>query len=677
VVSPHTIPVETDIEPAHVACVIGAADKAIRSTYAYFADYRGPVFPWDINDKLKSETGKLSIDAFRTVLEHSFQPLSSPRVYKKVFNTPQICMMDAAYASVPFGGSVLIIDPRDSDLKRIGMAVAKHGTTRNITTYVQSSRNIDLPRRVNLMGPHITSRLQHMARTVDSLLDQDDLSGAFSAIIFNVNFAKFLGDRDRGKFLASLRSKLAKSGRIYGSYVDHNAIRDLSKDTTLAASNQVTIYNERPLNGNEGSFITRIGSEDAYEDFILTEEALAAYVLPTERLTILPARVFCRQRPIPATLKGALDHPHIMMIRIAVWETGRSSPLATVTNPDPEFNPLTTPDRFDGAAGKYNVNRGMPFGDVDLFYHHPAHTIITPKADGRESVLWTQEGKTYMMTRRRDLVYEANFHLPDELHLQVELIAAKGSTDILRPQWIVLTDVISWPGGEVGYAARMRGVKALIGGASVITFPPSMPAGMHPTLSRLRADYPTDGYVLNHRSALPGMFRSGRGAARYLKEFYTKEIKGADGLIYEVPFDGVDRPGFPRLRPDRTKPSSDRDLRALQGAWSIDDYVLRVHYLSTMPLNLSYLIEREPRKQRPHYIFNAADLIYLWTPWRDRSIETTIHDRYGPEAVEWFQAELAEAMDRMIRQVAAPYASPEPPQAQAAPVSPPDITNFD
>lgn len=639
-VSIHPVETATDIEPAHVAQVLGRADDAIRTLYGVVCNKEGPIFPSDLTELLRTKTGMIARDAFKQVLEHSFEPTPAPQYYKRVFNAPQIMLINEAIEKMPPHGKMLVAEARESDIRRIIRAV-RDRPAKGVHIYIQTSAQP----KGHVNWPYW---MHPCLQTLDEILRRPEYEHEFDAAFFPYSFARAVGTRDRAAFMCSMRFVLKRNGIIYATYLDHEAVRQQSNKLGTAMNSSVTIYAESPENGVEGSFLTRIGRDRTYEDYVVTQEAIAKFVIPGEELEIKPARVYLDSVRVPDFLRAASEHDHVSMVRILKWRMGdvmHQVPISDVEGHD--FLPagFTTASVYDFET-IYNVNRGVAFSDVDLFYHHPAQTIVTPKADGVEAVVWTEDDTTVYMAKRGDPnVYKANWHLPPKLIVQVELVGS----EVLRPKWVVVTDVTRWPGGEVGYAARMSGLASYLGARSPLTFPPQMAGCFHPNLRGLDPPYPYDGYVLNNRSSLPGMFKSGRGAARYLKHFYTKEVRGEDGYIYEVPLHGVHR-GYPKLRIDRDKPSTAREIDVLSAAWTVSDYEARIHYLCHAPVSLESTIRRAPRAEAPHFEFNIAEKLYLWVPWRNRAIETMVYNLHGAEAVEWMQQDLANAISKMARE---------------------------
>jgi hypothetical protein len=639
-VSIQTRATATNYEPAHVAQVLGSADNEIRTVYDMLRNHVGPIFPKDLNKILETDEGRVAYHAFESVLSDSFEPKVAPRFYREVFNVSEITLLNEAMRSLTIGARMLVVEPRKNDVKRIQCAIRESGKAGQAEVFLQT------PVQVRGQEQYVPG-VKFIYQTLDFMAAKADSKGEFDAIFFPYNLAQKLGEcTNRFSFMSKIKSMLRPGGRIYGLYLDHESVREMANAAITDGVNDITIYSEFPDRAQEGTYLTKIADNKVFEDYVLTMEGLQKLAQPGDNIDVLPAREYFKRATIPKFLQDASRHVHQSMIRIVRWSTiPRRVWIKRVD--DTGFHPTgSTADTLIGYDQIYNVNRGVAFSDEDLFYHIPERLIVTPKADGQEAVLWSDSSGAVSMLKRGDpLVYMAEWTLPPDIILQVEMIG----DDPTKPRWIVLTDVILWPGSGPGYESRMDMARREFScHNSPITMPDYLPGSKHIHFDRLNPPYPFDGYVLNDKEALPGMFAKGRGAARYLKHFYTKEIDD-DGQIYEVPLEG-ERIGFPKLRRDRNRATTASELRALKAAWTVEDYDIRMRVLGVPPISLSRFLTDPPRDEFPHYVFSIAELVYLWTPWRDRSVETGIFKTYGHAGVDMFHRSLSYALGALMRE---------------------------
>jgi len=262
-----------------------------------------------------------------------------------------------------------------------------------------------------------------------------------------------------------------------------------------------------------------------------------------------------------------------------------------------------------------------------LFFVQPDRMFVTPKADGREMIIaWDANGEAHVRLRGESSAFGLPWRGPPNSAIQLEYIANTGGVP-----FYVLADVLKGAASDSGYYSRMMWFRRLQRdyGLDFILFPP---------MYRLDSDYlpiqdkyPSDGFVLNFDYSPPGMFRTGFGAARYLKARYTKEIRHADG-IYEAYIDNdqivCDPYGQPRRRYDKTDPSSNEEIAMLERSWTIEKFQRVLKVVETEPNTLMKKMKDGPNRDGC-FSFTDEELVYLWAPWRKQTIETIAFGLHG------------------------------------------------
>jgi len=299
-----------------------------------------------------------------------------------------------------------------------------------------------------------------------------------------------------------------------------------------------------------------------------------------------------------------------------------------------------------------------------LFYLHPTHTFVNRKADGTEGILLFRKSITYLSIRGDPAAYiVCGLRGPKGFVVQVELIG----DDPSHPLEVVVADVLRTGGNDTGYESRIAQFHAAcVTWQLPVVLPELRRLNTHPgELDTIlpAAHYPTDGFVLNFCGAPPGLFAGGIGAARYLKSAYTVDLL-VSGRVAE--FTLSDPPVHVRDRPDKSEPNPPDLVWRLRHGWDPGQFVRIVRLLSSPPVELRDLYWAKPRDTAPYYDLDQAMLAYLWCPWRDRTIETTIYQRnepHGLAAVRKFGA----AMQIGFRKVKLPPSFSLPGAFQTAP----------
>jgi len=398
---------------------------------------------------------------------------------------------------------------------------------------------------------------------------------------------------------------------------------------------------------------------------------------PYDTLQTWSANLFFHNvRPAPVRPKSE-DYPTIELVRIFRWNLNAERPK----DPPPTKLPFAWPDaiRPAGKAVKalgyfrgITPNRGAPFTSEDLFYLHPTHTFVNRKADGTEAIILFRNHVTYLAIRGDPAAYVVEgLRGPKGFVVQVELIGS----DPAHPVEVVVADVLRTGGNDTGYESRMAQFHAVCGSWRLpVIIPEMQKLKTHPRMldeMLPEAHYPTDGFVLNFAGAPAGQFAGGIGAARYLKFIYTVDVL-VDGKIVEQTLS--DPPLRVRDRPDKSEPNPPDLVWRLKHGWDPGQLVRIVRLLSCQPSSLRDLYGARPRESAPYYDLDIPLLAYLWCPWRDRTVETTIFIRNEPDgqlAVRKFGA----AMKFGFRRLALPPPVGIPGTFQSAP-APRDDTSM-
>jgi len=291
----------------------------------------------------------------------------------------------------------------------------------------------------------------------------------------------------------------------------------------------------------------------------------------------------------------------------------------------------------NGALWKGRLaNRGKPFSATDLMFMQPDRIFVTPKADGYEAMLAFDFDRVgHLIIRGQDYESRVCFSGPPGLILQLELIGHKPEPEHIVDA--VLADVLSGAHRDHGYYGRMEYAKSVIESWDMpIAIPPMLKLGrtleFPDPVNHCR--YPTDGFVLNYDAAPAFVFRDGFGPARYLKHRYTREVYGEDGRVYEADLNGDilhDESGEPRVRPDKLSITPPDVLAELKVAWTINQFIDRLSVMGKAPASLKFKLE-QPLPDR-EWQFTEDELVYLWTPWRDREFEQLVLFKFGEAGV--------------------------------------------
>lgn len=627
-ISIHPVPTASSLEPAHVAQYVGRADSDIRLCLDRCMAVPGKIFSDDLDSILESKSGGVVLGAFDTVLNHSFKPTPSGSLKMPGWNVPVITMLEHMISEVPRGGHVLVIEARPNDDARIRELAKRQGGC-PLVFHLQSPSALGAP----------SAHIRYERNTLDYVLDEPKYAHRFAAVFFPTNFANlFCSQNDGAGFLAKIKNLLAFHGRIYGTYLDVDDLRRQCHLNLESSELGFVLKAEYPMKGPEGTLITNFGGAGKdYEDWRLTEQRLAQFVPPDDVCVVRSARDFFNRVRKPPGKLTQLIAVEISAVRMVCWETGTGvarprhfrageawaghiRPVGRAVADLPEFR------RPDGSM--YQVNRGAPFADEDLFYLHPSKTWVNRKADGRETMIAYGYDRTVIAYRGDPAAYElldsdgSPFKGPAGMVIQVEAIGE----DLMQPEYMVFADVVTTGATDCGYMSRLAIFSMLNAADGLgIYIPPRVKLKFHTEDLNAALDdapYPTDGFVLNYEAAPGGMFHGGIGAARYVKDVYTIDVM-RDGVIVEETLAG----NVLRARPDKLDPNTAEQIARVRRAWTPEMLLTRIAFLSVPPFSFNHIATDHPRPKLPHYSLSEDELAHLWCPWRARTMERVVRDK--------------------------------------------------
>lgn len=278
-----------NLEPAHVAQVLGTADREIRTVYDMLRHHSGPIFPKDLNEILERDEGRVAYHAFESVLSDSFEPVTAPRFYRQVFNVAEIALLNEAVRSLTIGARMLIVEPRKGDIRRIVEAVRDTGKAGQVEVFLLC------PTQARAFEQYMPG-IKFIWQNLDFMASKADAKGEFDAVFFPYNFAQKLGEcSNRFSFMTKVKSILRPGGRIYGLYLDHKSVKEVANSAVTTGENDVTIYSEFPDRAQEGTYLTKIANNKVFEDYVLTMEGLNKLAQPGDNIEVLPAREYFKK----------------------------------------------------------------------------------------------------------------------------------------------------------------------------------------------------------------------------------------------------------------------------------------------------------------------------------------------------------------------------------------------
>jgi len=555
--------------------------------------------------------------AISTLVSARFEPSPSRGRGRPVMHVPTYTVANEMLERVPHGGKILCISPGKSEVGRLNGHRAMHFANKNVhihyvvpatSTVALSDSTVDVTKTNDLRG----------------FLQQYSHIGKYDAIFIPFALGQVFEEcGSREETISLLRAFLRDDGGVFGLYYDVDDLRRYSLSEAFSGGLETAVLSDHPGKGTEGSVVTSVQSQ-IFWDYRITPERFLPLFPKDDECFIHAVRLYMADihKPPPEFKRTALDR-RLESVRVFRWFV-KKEPMTF----DPVINEICLPEPenltvdVDPVLFGVEPNRGRPFNASDLFFVQPDRMFVTPKADGREVIVaWGDDNTAHCSIRGDQIAHSLPWKGPKGVAVQLELIQDAAGNPIY-----VLCDVLKGATIDTGYYARMHWFRRIAKdwGLDFIEFPLMVRSDspQWPQTDR----YPSDGFVLNFDFAPPGVFSSGYGAARYLKYRYTKEIIGEeDGLIYEAYCDtGAvvhDVYGQPKLRRDKLIPSSDYELEMLSKSWTVDKYRRIVTAACVIPTTLMKKIYQGPSKDGC-YDFSVDELIYLWTPWRQCTIET-------------------------------------------------------